>query len=585
MKKLLTLLFALQVTNVALASHAMPAELSWECNGGGNYVFTLKVYNDCYMFVSPYPTLTIDVVGHPAITGFYVNLVSVTDLSPSGCSYDCLNQQPGAYSEVIYQSAPVNLGSYTPPPSGWTFTYSDCTRNSAITNISNTSNMCMVAVAKMFSYNGQLASPCFNNSPVSAEKPIRVITGITDYTFAQTAFDAENDSITYNWDYPNDGFGGGNYSPITGFANGFTYQQPYPGVTTLDNETGIMTMNFASAANMTGENLACVRRDEYRCGVKISSIYREMETATVLPTAVISGNNVPPHATVSASTVTSYQTSVFAGDPVSLNFDFTDADMSLLTTTFQQITLTGNSTQFGTNDTSTTTGCNTPPCATLNVPTPHIFTNTQTFNFNWATDCSHWNTSNSCDDKTTYRFLMKAIDDHCPHPAQSNFLISVTVKGPSITVSGGTLNCSFPAASFQWNLNGSPISGATSSSYTPSGPGIYTVTVLTTGGCSMTSLPRTMGTTGIETANNIINTQLSPNPSHGAFDLRFHAVEKGDGVIRIVDLSGKTINEFPVSFNHGENKIPVDLSSYASGVYELQLNCSGSMSHHKIIIE
>jgi hypothetical protein len=63
------------------------------------------------------------------------------------------------------------------------------------------------------------------------------------------------------------------------------------------------------------------------------------------------------------------------------------------------------------------------------------------------------------------------------------------ISQPSINVAGTkfTAVVSGTPSSYQWNLNGTPISGATSSTYTSAKSGSFTVTVGYTNGCSLTS--------------------------------------------------------------------------------------------------
>ena len=77
-------------------------------------------------------------------------------------------------------------------------------------------------------------------------------------------------------------------------------------------------------------------------------------------------------------------------------------------------------------------------------------------------------------------------------PAPSSAFVSSTVafiSQPSINVAGTkfTAVVSGTPSTYQWNLNGSPISGATSSTYTSAKSGSFTVTVGYTNGCSLTS--------------------------------------------------------------------------------------------------
>src|SRR5204863_412105 len=61
----------------------------------------------------------------------------------------------------------------------------------------------------------------------------------------------------------------------------------------------------------------------------------------------------------------------------------------------------------------------------------------------------------------------------------------VTISGASSYCQGGSTMLSASAgASYQWFLNGAPVSGATSVTYSASAPGIYNVMVTSGAGCS-----------------------------------------------------------------------------------------------------
>ncbi|RYZ48347.1 MAG: T9SS type A sorting domain-containing protein, partial [Sphingobacteriales bacterium] len=75
------------------------------------------------------------------------------------------------------------------------------------------------------------------------------------------------------------------------------------------------------------------------------------------------------------------------------------------------------------------------------------------------------------------------------------------ISGNLIICSGGsTLLTSTAAASYQWNLNGAPIAGATSQTYLASAGGDYTVTTTTSAGCVLSSDVATVIIAGTLTA-------------------------------------------------------------------------------------
>lgn len=494
MKKLIILLFTILHATIANSSHMMGGEITWQCSGGGDYVFTMKVYRDCRGAAFTAGPQTLNVTGHPAIASITLNFYSETDLSPATCGYSCQNPFPpgppqGATEEFIFKSDPINLGNFVPPATGWTFSWNLCCRNSTIQNINNPGGLGMTLRSKMFAYNGETATSFCNNSPTIAERPSIFICSGYEYHYTETAFDNELDSLHYEWANPAD-----NVPPtILQYQAPYTVNGPLPGTVSLNSNNGQIT--YFPPQGTQGDYVTCVRIDEYRCGVKISEIYREIQMGISNACGPVFGGgvNTPPVATISPSGTPFiyYNDTVYAGDTVSLVIQIEDFNFNPNPLSLQQVTFTGTSTQFGTNDTSTL-GCLLPPCATLDHPSPSVFAGAENFVFNWVTNCSHVADFNDCyQSKSVYEFVLHAQDDFCPSPAQNNYVITIVVLGPSLTESGDTLYGSFPGnVGLQWYLNGNAIPGATNNYYVPLTSGVYTVSAQTPGACSVFSAPR-----------------------------------------------------------------------------------------------
>ncbi|MCK6650073.1 MAG: PKD domain-containing protein, partial [Bacteroidia bacterium] len=76
----------------------------------------------------------------------------------------------------------------------------------------------------------------------------------------------------------------------------------------------------------------------------------------------------------------------------------------------------------------------------------------------------------------------------CDSLMLTNYItIGTAASVPVISLSGGVLTTSSIEPSYQWNLNGSAILGATSSNYTPLTDGDYSLTVTNYSGCTATS--------------------------------------------------------------------------------------------------
>ncbi len=117
-------------------------------------------------------------------------------------------------------------------------------------------------------------------------------------------------------------------------------------------------------------------------------------------------------------------------------------------------------------------------------PPTHVYT----INGNYTVTLLAINKSNGCTDTLT---LPNYITCSGGPTGQCNHTVSINEASPILGCLGGTaaLNCTSNASnpSYQWNINGVPIGGATQSSFTALFSGFYSVTVYNFGGCPITS--------------------------------------------------------------------------------------------------
>src|SRR6185295_12357741 len=147
---------------------------------------------------------------------------------------------------------------------------------------------------------------------------------------------------------------------------------------------------------------------------------------------------------------------------------------------------------------------------------------------------------------------------------------------------GGVLTSS-AGTTYQWYLNGNPIQGATSKTYTTKDKGNYTVKITDANGCSNISDPFVF--TGIATLDNQASFEIFPNPSSGSITFNLTVTEKGNYQIQLKNVLGQSLyNESLNSFKGNYSK-QFDLSTYGKGVYTLTLINDNGQQVKKIIIE
>lgn len=441
--KNLFILFILLINAfVAEASHYMGGEITWECLTNGQYKFTMKVYRECNGIQFNASEL-ITVYNHPTVSSIQMTRISQIDISPQcnviGPHITCANApQPnlGAIEEQIYVSAPITLAG-VPPAQGWIFAWGSCCRNPS-TSILNAASQNWLLRAVMYSYTPpgtttpNNANPCFDNSPVFAERPSTVICTSYPFTYNHNASDKELDSLAYEWAPPLTDLN----VPVSTWAAGYSYNSPLPG--TVHNPSNVpATVNpFTGEISFTsftqGAFQTVVKVTAFKCGQKVAEIFREMQIVLLA-----CGNNNPPVVTAPFQNpvtlqYTSYIDTVYAGALVTFPMSGTDFEY-LPNGQPQTMTIKASGTQFGANFSSTTSGCLNPPCAILTPPPPVTGQFGVQTNFSWQTTCDHLVGVMGCGNTSNvYNFLIKVQDDFCPAPAINISTITIVVLAPPV---------------------------------------------------------------------------------------------------------------------------------------------------------
>lgn len=91
--------------------------------------------------------------------------------------------------------------------------------------------------------------------------------------------------------------------------------------------------------------------------------------------------------------------------------------------------------------------------------------------------------------------------------------------------------------------------------------------------------------TSVEENSLVVNTALYPNPTNAIATFDYTLKEKTDFALRIVDVTGKVIeNIYKGNQVAGQHRETIDVSGYAAGVYFIQVNNGTSSFSKKLII-
>ncbi len=447
---LFTLLLA--ISNNVSASHTMGVDMTYECVAPGQYNITLQVYRDCngvsmssqhlIYFTSAQcgvnGSITVTQVGPPE---------DITPVCPQQTNTACGGS--GQYGVEKYTfTGTLNL----PPGCGndWELSWSLCCRNAAITNLTAPDNESVYIAICL----DNTLTPC-NNSPFFLNNPIPFYCVNQPVNYNHGVIDIDGDSLVF--------------SPTASLTDGGAvvgYRSPY-------NQNGPFNTNTSNPYYLDPVNgditytpdaiqvaVAAIRIDEYRNGVRIGCIVRDMQFT------IINCSNQLPTATGINGSANNFEITIPACSDTCFTINSNDPDVG------DNVTMTANN--------------GIPGAAFTTAGSPH-----PTGTFCWAP------TSN---DVGTNFFTVTVQDDHCPITGNNTYSYTIHVipsteppvsAGPDVnlcpgqsatltaTVIGGT------PTNYRWS-DGTNVWTTPSITVSPNNTTIYTVTAYYASGCQKT---------------------------------------------------------------------------------------------------
>ncbi len=430
----------LLMTGSSWASHYAGAEFRIEWITGESYRITEKVYRDC-QGIALGTTASANLVnltsgGTQVLT---LNRTAVNDITPL-----CPGQVSPCPSSVGVRGIEEHIYSFVvtlAAQQNYRIEATNNARNAAITTVNNAGAQSLYIYAN-FRTGIQNSSPTFLNRPIAqfcANQPA---------TLSPNGFDPDGDNILYSLQTCFQGNGVSvNYNP------GFTGLNPVTSSSgiNLNPNTGVLTFTPTIVGQIA---VICLRADEYRNGVVIGSVVRDMQIN------VLNCNNTPPVVAPVPNVV------VNVGQNYCTPISATDINNNLITLTatsgiIPPATFVVNSSVAGS---ATGTFCFTPTLAMIG---------------------------------NTYSVTINAVDNACPSVGTGSMTFNITVPVPcNMTATGSGTNASCNGANgtatvavtggtapitYSWNGPG----GFTSFTQSNSGliPGTYTVLVVDGNSC------------------------------------------------------------------------------------------------------
>jgi hypothetical protein len=364
------------------ASHIVGGEITYEWVSGNTYQVTLSLYRDCAGISLPanatiyyrsdscsiYMDRTFPMIGTPT----QVAPVCASSIP----SLTCNGGQLYGVDKAVYQDT-ITLPAQC---EDWKFSYINCCRNAAITNIQSAPTTGFYISAHLDNLNHP-----FNNSVKFASEPVIVISDAIVSQLNWNTYDVDGDSLVHSLVAARE-FSGG--QPVSlSYNAGYTFDQPFisSSPTSLNSGSGILTVH------PSGMQVSVVGMEvtEYRNGAAIGTVYRDIQVMVTNST-----NNNPVLSGINGTTM--FITSGCPGDTISFNVNSSDPDA------VQNVSISMGANATG--GTFTTSGGSLP-----------------TGTFTWVPDTTDISAS-------PYIVTLTAIDDNCPYNGTNTYAYYVFVN-------------------------------------------------------------------------------------------------------------------------------------------------------------
>jgi gliding motility-associated-like protein len=382
---LITIVILSSATAELRASHAMGADMTYECLGSNTYKIRVSFYRDC--------------IGVSAPGNVYVNVRSTSCNQNLGVT---CNRIPGTGQEVNYLCptavSTCNGGTFTgiqeyvyegiitlpAQCADWVFSYSLCCRNAAITTLRSPGANTFFIYATL----NNLTVQC-NSSPQFSNKPVPFACLGQELCFNHGAFDADGDSLVYTL-----------VDPKQTASTNVNYLAPYSATNPLNSvpamQFNTQTGDICFTPTQLQVTVMAVLVSEYRNGLLIGTVVRDIQV-----TVLNCNNDLPELSGINGTN--DFNMTVCADEPVCFTINSSDLNAT------QQLTLVSN---------------NAIPTSTFNA-SPGL---RPTGTFCWTPTKNDISSAPHC-------FTVQVIDDACPFNGSQTYSYCLTVKG--ITVNSG----------------------------------------------------------------------------------------------------------------------------------------------------